>query len=150
MKTKTKILSITTMVLLFLLIPVAYAQEPVPEPVNSNVITVIAFIGLFLGTIMAVFLPYIRKVWQGTLSASDWNNKYLLVAFAGIILSLVTVFLIAPQLLVLEVPAESAVKGIFGLFIVNFGVGFGETGMLKEILEFGKEPCTTAEIKSPP
>ena len=147
MKTKTRILSIATIVLLFLLIPVAYAQETVPEPINSNVVTFIALIGLFLGTVMAVFLPYIRKVWQGTISASDWDNKYLLVAFAGIILSLITTFQIAPQLLVLEVPAESAVQGIFGLFIVNFGVGFGETGILKEILEFGKS--ATTETKSP-
>ena len=147
MKTKTRILSIATIVLLFLLIPVAYAQETVPEPINSNVVTFIALIGLFLGTVMAVFLPYIRKVWQGTISASDWDNKYLLVAFAGIILSLITTFQIAPQLLVLEVPAESAVQGIFGILLVNFSVGFGETGILKEIFEFGKS--ATTETKSP-
>jgi hypothetical protein len=147
-KTKTKILSIATIVLLILLPPIVYAQEPTPEPVNSNVVTVIAFIGLFFGTVMAVFLPYIRKVWQGTVDASDWNNKYLLVAFAGIILSLVTTFQIAPQLLILEVPAESAIQGIFGLFIVNFAVGFGETGVLKEVIEFGKS--STVETKSPP
>jgi len=148
-KTKTKILSIVTIALLALLIPVAYAQETVPEPpVSDTVITVVAFIGLFFGTVSAVFIPYIRKVWQGTVDASDWNNKYLLVTIAGLVLSLITAFQVAPQLLVLEVPAESAVQGIFGILLVNFSVGFGETGILKEIFEFSKP--ATVETKSPP
>jgi len=143
MKAKAKILSIMLVITLALMIPVVYAQEPTPEPISNTVVTVIAFIGLFFGTVSAVFIPYIRKVWQGTVDASDWNNKYLLVTIAGLVLSLITAFQVAPQLLILEVPAESAVQGIFGILLVNFTVGFGETGILKEIFEFSKETKTT-------
>lgn len=117
---------------------------------TAEISPLIAFIGLFVGIILAVFFPYMRKVWQGSLEASDWSNRYLLVLISGLGLCLITAFTLAPQTLVMSVPSDKITQGAFGLFLLNFAVGFGETSIIKEIFDFGRETAPkTTTVKSP-
>lgn len=120
------------------------------EPIEETMIdtTFVAFLGLLLGIVAAVFLPYIRKVYQGSLDANQWSNKYLLVIFSGFIMSCITTFILAPAILVTEIPQTLALQGMLGLFIVNFGVGFGQTAFIKEVFEFGKESNTATPAET--
>lgn len=119
------------------------------EKVNMETV-IIAFIGLLTGITMAVFLPYMRKIWQGTMEASDWSNRYILVILSGFVMSLMTAFVLAPQVLVMEVLEDQVVTGVFGVFLLNFSVGFGQTGLIKEIFDFGKTTSTTTTTAKPP
>jgi len=112
--------------------------EPVVEDTMIDT-TFVAFFGLLFGIVAAVFLPYMRKIYQGSLEASQWSNKYLLVILSGFFMSCITTFILAPAILVTSIPEGQALTGFLGLLILNFGVGFGQTAFIKEIFEFGKE-----------
>ena len=150
MKKLLGILITLAVICLIMAMPV-YAENNNETAVGDTMMdtTFIALFGLLLGIVAAVFLPYMRKVYQGSLDASQWSNKYLLVIFTGFIMSVITTFILAPSILVMSVSEDQAVQGILGLFIVNFGVGFGQTAFIKEIFEFGKESKTATKTGPP-
>ncbi|OYT32406.1 hypothetical protein DRJ22_03890 [Candidatus Woesearchaeota archaeon] len=53
----------------------------------------ITYLGIFCGAISRTFVPYILKLMKKP--RLKWDNKYLLAAIAGIILSLITATLLA-------------------------------------------------------
>lgn len=138
------------LICLMMTMPV-YAENNNDPEVEDTMIdtTFVAFFGLLLGIVAAVFLPYIRKVYQGSLDASQWSNKYLLIIFSGFIMSCITTFILAPTILVTSIPEGQALTGFLGLLILNFGVGFGQTAFIKEIFEFGKESKTATKTATP-
>jgi len=51
------------------------------------------YIGIFLGALARTFVPYLLKLMKTP--KLKWQNKYLISAIAGIILSLITATLLA-------------------------------------------------------
>jgi len=90
----------------------------------------LAWLGLLLGVIGRVAIPYLRKLWAGEIKQFD--IYYVWQGFAGFILSLIVTVLMAPNILIN--PAATS----FQLIITNFVVGFGSTSIINEVFAIGQ------------
>lgn len=85
----------------------------------------VAAIGLIIGVIARVSIPYLRKMWAGEIK--EFQIYYIMQGFAGLILSAIVVILVAPNMLV----SEGAT--FIQLVSTNFVIGFGSTSLINEI-----------------
>jgi hypothetical protein len=87
---------------------------------------VIAFFGLFMGTFARIMIPYLRKLWDG--SIEEFDIYYLWVAFIGIVFSAIISMLLVPEIML------SDELSFLQLFAGNFTIGFGATDIAHEVL----------------
>jgi len=85
----------------------------------------IAVLGLILGVVARIALPYLRKLWGGEIK--EFQIYYIWQGFAGLILALIAAVLIAPNILI--VPEATFLQAI----TANFLVGFGAEALINEI-----------------
>lgn len=85
----------------------------------------LAAIGLFLGVLARIAIPYLIKMWSGEIK--DFQIYYLWQALAGLGLSAIVVLFLAPNMLV--DPTASA----FQLIVANFTVALGSTELISEL-----------------
>jgi len=88
----------------------------------------IAWIGMFLGVLARVMLPYLRKMWTGDIK--EFKMYYLFTAFAGLILSLIITIMIAPEIFIMD--GASFIQ----LLSANFLVSFGSTSLINEVFAY--------------
>ena len=108
-----------------------------------NVLTpeILAAIGLLLGIIGRITLPYLRKMWLGEIK--EFQIYYIWQGLAGLVLSMIVVILVAPNMLIN--PDASFIQ----LISANFLIGFGSESLINEIfalrdLKKGNTPAPTA------
>jgi len=89
----------------------------------------IAFFGLFIGVLTRIYLPYLRKLYQG--STTNFDNKYIVSGLAALALAFIIVFMLGPECLVL---VETTLLKVFWL---NWIVGFGASALVNEVLAWG-------------
>lgn len=85
----------------------------------------IAVLGLILGVVARMALPYLRKLWSGEIK--EFQIYYIWQSIAGLILALVAAVLIAPNILI--IPEATFLQSI----TTNFLVGFGSEALINEI-----------------
>ena len=107
----------------------------------QEVVFWVCFFGLWCGIVARVALPFLRKVYQGTVTG--WDKRYTYTAIAGSILTFIIAILALNQMTIPEPPPE----GITGVFLFqvwagNFVVGFGMLSLINEILAMGKPKVT--------
>lgn len=100
----------------------------------------VAFLGLLSGVMSLVALPYLRKMYQGTIK--HFEMRYILIAVASLFMSLMVAFQMVPELVI----PENAVSWL-KVFSANFFVGMGAKAAVAEIFAWGKPP--EEETKSP-
>jgi len=88
---------------------------------------VIAVIGIFLGALVRVLLPYIRKAHAGELD--KFEPKYLVEMVAGMMIALVVTMMLIPQALL------NSGLSFLQLLSANFIIGIGSTELIHEIIE---------------
>lgn len=98
----------------------------------------IAWLGLFLGVLGRVGVPYLRKLWAGEIKTFD--IYYIWQGFAGFGLALVVAVLMAPNVLI------NASATFVQLLFTNFVVGFGAESIINEVFAIGQ---TSASKESP-
>jgi len=92
----------------------------------------IAFFGVFIGVLVRIYLPYIRKVYQGTVETFD--NKYIISGLVGLVFALITTFLLGPEILI--VPTDT-MTSLLKVFWLNWITGFGASSVVNELLAWG-------------
>jgi len=55
---------------------------------------VISFLGMFIGVIIRSLIPFLVRIKKHPNMKIKWENRYLVSAFAGLLLSLITAFVI--------------------------------------------------------
>ena len=85
----------------------------------------IAAIGLFLGVVARISLPYLIKIWTG--EVKQFQIYYLWQALAGLGLSAIVVMLLAPNIFVNQGAT------FFQLISANILVAFGSTELIAEV-----------------
>jgi len=89
----------------------------------------IKLIGVWLGVLARMTLPFWRKLYQG--KTIKFNFKYLRRTLASLVLSTIFTILIFPKL---ETTGEGMLnlESGFKLFSLSFGFGFGLNALLLE------------------
>ena len=97
----------------------------------------VAAIGLLLGVLARVSIPYLIKLWTGEIK--EFQIYYIWQGLAGLALSAIIVLLVAPSMLI----APNA--SFFQLIATNAVIGLGSTELISEIFtlrDLKKEPIT--------
>ena len=90
---------------------------------------ILQVIGLFLGVFTRTYLPYLRKLKDGSIKKFD--KKYFYRAIYSAILAFVSVILIIPDYSVKEPVNLSLIEGI-KLFCTSFAFGFAWNSLVNE------------------
>lgn len=90
---------------------------------------ILQLLGLFVGVFCRTYLPYIRKLKDG--SVKKFDKKYLYSAFYALIIAFVSVILIIPKFPIKEVFNITLVEGI-KLFSTSFAFGFAWNSLINE------------------
>lgn len=90
----------------------------------------VAWMGMLIGVLARIALPYLRKVWTG--EVKEFEIYHIWVGFAGLILSLIVSLLLAPNMLVFTNAT------FIQLIVANFAVGFGSTSLIHEVFAFNE------------
>lgn len=101
----------------------------------------VAAIGLFLGVLARISIPYLIKLWKG--EVTQFQIYYLWQALAGLALSGIVVILVAPNMLI------STDATFFQLIVANFTVGIGSTELIAEVFTI-RDLKTEAPSTTPP
>jgi len=93
----------------------------------------IKLIGVWLGVLARMTIPFWRKLYQG--KVKNFNLKYLRMTFASLVLSTIFTFLLFPKL---EFTSQNIVnlESAFKLFCLAFGFGFGLNSILMEFAQW--------------
>lgn len=103
----------------------------------------ISFLGLWCGIIARITIPYLRKVYQGTVTG--WDHRYTFSMIAGAILTFIIAVLSINQLTIPEPPVEGVTpEFLFQVWTANFIVGYGLISIINEILSAGKPKASEA------
>ena len=98
----------------------------------------VAAIGLFLGVLGRVSVPYLIKLWKGEIK--EFQIYYLWQGLAGLGLAAIVVILVAPNMLI------NPDASFFQLIFANFTIGMGSTELISEVFtlrDLKKETATT-------
>jgi len=111
------------------------------ERKNMEIITpeLVAAIGLFLGVLGRVFIPYMIRLWKGEIKT--FQIYYIWQGLAGLGLSAVVVILVAPNMLI------NTGATFVQLIVANFAIGMGSTELISEI--FGLRDLKKEEVPAP-
>jgi len=103
-----------------------------------DVVFWVAFIGLWSGLLIRIFLPYLRKLYQG--KVNGWDHRYTISGIVAIFAAFIAATLAIDQVALPEVP-QGGVTGafLFKVWAANFVIGFGLTALINEILALGKK-----------
>lgn len=90
---------------------------------------IIKLIGIWLGVLARMTIPFWRKLYQG--KTVKFNLKYLKRTCASLILSTIFTFALFPKLYLIKEGLFDFESG-FKLFCLSFGFGFGFNAILIE------------------
>jgi len=102
----------------------------------------IAAIGLFLGVLARISIPYLIKVWTGEIK--EFHIYYLWQALAGLGLSAIVVMLLAPNIF------TNADATFIQLIFSNALVAFGSTEFIAEVFTLRDLKKETPPAITPP
>lgn len=100
--------------------------------------TIVAFIGLFLGCLARVALPFLRKAKEAADAGQPikFELRYLITAIFSVVIAVIEAMILFPTF---NLPAESAL-------VVAFLFGWANTDVLNEIVSTAKK--TPAQIET--
>jgi hypothetical protein len=101
----------------------------------------VAAIGLFLGVLARISIPYLIKLW--THEIKEFEIYYIWQALAGLGLSAIVVMLLAPNIFI------SVGASFLQLISANFLVAFGSTELIAEVFTLRDLKKETPPITSP-
>jgi hypothetical protein len=102
----------------------------------------VAAIGLFLGVLARISIPYLIKIWTGEIK--QFQIYYLWQALAGLALSAIVVILVAPNMLI------NPDANFFQLIFANAIIGLGSTELISEIFTLRDLKKETPAVATPP
>jgi hypothetical protein len=88
----------------------------------------IRLFGIFAGVLARTLLPWLRKLREGRVRG--FGRRYLVSALASVVIGFVLTLVVFPRF---EAdPQGSSIEGLFKLFCLAFGFGFGWNALLLE------------------
>ena len=102
------------------------------------IVTLVAFIGIFLAAFLRAILPFLVKLWDLAEGESfQWNHAYTIT----VLISIVTAFIAAALSFPLfNIPVDTV--NLAAVFFVSFCYGWGQTDIFNKVMVDWRKEAT--------